>query len=126
MKQVLRVIDNVTVLMAVAVGFFIGLAGLLLAQLIGMGGWLMALILVVGGAVFFALIGGIDRIFDRLFTSGVKKAATRLGADAEKAEGFKLDNSTQSRNGLIGFVAGVVIAFVVSFFVPPEQIMAYF
>lgn len=126
MKQLLRVIGTASGLMAVAVGFFIGLAGLLLAKLVGMGGWLMALILVVGGLLVFALIEGIDRIFDRLFTSGIKKAAPKLGADAEKAEGFKLGNSIQSRNGLIGFVAGVVIAIVVSFFVPPEQIMEQF
>ncbi|NNE81539.1 MAG: hypothetical protein HKN18_14825 [Silicimonas sp.] len=126
MKQFMWMIDNILVLMAIAVGFFIGLAGLLLAELIGMGGWLMALILVVGGAVTFAFLIGIDSVFDRIFTSGIKKAATKLGADAATAEGFEIDNSKQGRYGLIGFVAGVVIAFAVSFFAPPEQIMGYF
>lgn len=126
MKQFMWVIENVSFLLVVTVGFFLGLAGFLLAQLVGMGGWLMALILVVGGAVTLAVPGGIDRVFVRIFPTGIKKAAPKLEADAEQVKKLNFDNEKHSRSGLVGFGTRVVIAHAISFFPPPQRIMAYF
>lgn len=58
----------------IVIGLFLGLATHGLANLIGAGLWVSALILVVPFALLMFFDQTLDRLFDRLFPSGVRPA----------------------------------------------------
>ena len=116
MNKMFSVFDAVLMVMSAAIGFFLGLAGLLLAQLIGMGAWPVAVVLIGFGLLVYFTLDYMDPLFDRAFNMGIKKA--RPGTT--KTNPFE---KTRKRNGRIAFIVGIFVALVASLFVPPQQLM---
>jgi hypothetical protein len=111
--------DSVLVLMAAAIGFFLGLAGLGMAQLIGNGAWAYVIILTVYAILMFIIVVVFEWALDFRISNGVKAAP----AGTKQTNAFE---QRRKRNGRIGFFFGAAVAFVASMFIPLEQIMEFF
>ena len=117
-----KILDYVIVAAAIPIGFFIGLATLLLAQLFGVSVWIAMLIVLLAVAIFV----GANQLLDMLFWGGMERVAKKMGAETADREVVRKWEAWHRRAGRLAFGLGIVIAFIASQFMPPEQIMEYF
>ncbi|NNE87451.1 MAG: hypothetical protein HKN27_05185 [Silicimonas sp.] len=119
MNLVNWIYDSVLVLMAAAIGFFLGLAGLGMAQLIVTGAWASVIVLTVYAIVMYLIVVVFDWALDFRIPNGVKAAT----AGTKQTNAFE---RRRKRNGWIGFFFGAAVAIVASMFIPLDQIMGFF
>ena len=119
MKSIVWIFDSVLVFFSVAIGFYLGLAGLLMAELVVAGAWASVIMLTVFCILLFLVVAFGDIGFDRFIPSGIKAAP----AGTERTNKYE---RRRKRNGWIGFCFGVFVALVASIFMPPEQIIELF
>ncbi|MEQ9039872.1 MAG: hypothetical protein RIE24_16100 [Silicimonas sp.] len=118
-----RILDHVLWFLAAGAGFFVGLFALLIAKLVGLGSWWVAFGVVVVASLLFVLDGKVFKFTMRGIVGGLKAlgAETReIGPEDEARKRW------QDRASRIGFVAGVVLAFIAGSIVSPERIMDFF
>lgn len=112
MKPIAMIYDGVMAAMSAAVGFFVGLALLLMAQLVVTGAWAMVIILTVYCIVMYLIVVATGWALN----FGVKAPTGAQGVFEQR----------RKRNSRIGFLVGAAAAFLASMFIPPEQIVGYF
>ncbi|MEO9823556.1 MAG: hypothetical protein ABJF50_03945 [Paracoccaceae bacterium] len=119
MKPIALIYDGVLALMSAAIGFFLGLVGLGMAELIVSGAWASVIVLTVYAIVMYIIVVAFDWVMD-FGTSNWIKAAPAGTSQTNPFERWR------KRNGKIGFLVGAAVAFVASRFASLEQIMGFF
>ena len=117
-----KIFDYLIVMLAVPVGFFVGIATLLLADLFGVSVWIAMPIVLLAVAIFV----GANQLLDMLFWGGMERAAKAMGAKTGDREVVRKWEAWHRRAGRLAFGLGIVIAFIAAQFVEPLTIMEYF